>query len=582
MRSRRSASCSTAAGHSLTPGVLRLTMTSRRRTRWQDSPRSPPQASSLRGTGVRRIGPRADERGPPPIPPRLAMPAAARSPPHPQGLAGPSPRSRHPAADHVGPGLLSTARRPRSPTGRSSLRDWLADHPAARTSATRDTEKNLWSVDFIRREGARAGRGLRRRRDRRITETRTGPQVAWQMARGYEGAFGRAVNEPQIWIPLLVAFLIPLLRWRRIVSWHTLDLWRCSRPSRLAGRGSTGGDLHVGAPRLPAHGLPRGRACLDRDPPAGPRPPTTDEARTPRRSPTSGPAPPRAGLRLVPHVALCALMLFALGLRYRLERVRCERDRRRLRRRDRRRPDRPRGDPVRDFPGDCGQCDTYGPVTYLTYVPFEAVFPWIGKWNDLPAAHGAAVLFDLAALGGMLVLGWRHRRAAAGGRPRPRVGGVPVHRVCAGEQLERLADGGRLIWGLAFAAPAAGACSAGARGSASSRPRSSSALVAAIRSRAPRGRRRACRPSSRGLAACPRSPPAGSSCSTGSTACARSGRARSAYQIDRDSPFSLWGQYPGLRPVQIGLTCSCWPPRSPSPAGRGGSISWLSRRCRAR
>ena len=25
------------------------------------------------------------------------------------------------------------------------------------------------------------------------------------------------------------------------------------------------------------------------------------------------------------------------------------------------------------------------------------------------------------------------------------------------------------------------------------------------------------------------------------------------YQLGRDSPFSIWGQYPGLRPVQIGL-----------------------------
>ena len=29
-----------------------------------------------------------------------------------------------------------------------------------------------------------------------ITEVRTGPQVAWMMARGYEGAFGRAINRP--------------------------------------------------------------------------------------------------------------------------------------------------------------------------------------------------------------------------------------------------------------------------------------------------------------------------------------------------------------------------------------------------
>src|SRR5439155_25056151 len=56
------------------------------------------------------------------------------------------------------------------------------------------------------------------------TETRVGPQVAWQMARGYPGAFGRAINRWRVWIPLCVVFLVPLLRLRRLVSWRTLDL----------------------------------------------------------------------------------------------------------------------------------------------------------------------------------------------------------------------------------------------------------------------------------------------------------------------------------------------------------------------
>jgi hypothetical protein len=53
--------------------------------------------------------------------------------------------------------------------------------------------------------------------------------------------------------------------------------------------------------------------------------------------------------------------------------------------------------------------DTYGPVTYLLYVPFEQTLPWSGIWDDLPAAHAASIAFDLLAIGGLLLLGRRLR-----------------------------------------------------------------------------------------------------------------------------------------------------------------------------
>ena len=40
------------------------------------------------------------------------------------------------------------------------------------------------------------------------------------------------------------------------------------------------------------------------------------------------------------------------------------------------------------FPKDNEHGDTYGPVNYVAYVPFEQVWPWSGRWDDLPAAHG--------------------------------------------------------------------------------------------------------------------------------------------------------------------------------------------------
>src|SRR5207248_175626 len=37
--------------------------------------------------------------------------------------------------------------------------------------------------------------------------------------------------------------------------------------------------------------------------------------------------------------------------------------------------------------------DTYGPVTYFAYMPFERLLGWHGKWDYLPAAHAAAISF---------------------------------------------------------------------------------------------------------------------------------------------------------------------------------------------
>jgi hypothetical protein len=57
------------------------------------------------------------------------------------------------------------------------------------------------------------------------------------------------------------------------------------------------------------------------------------------------------------------------------------------------------------FPKDNEHGDTYGPATYAAYVPFEQVLPWSGRWDDLPAAHGAAIAFDLLTIGVLLLLG---------------------------------------------------------------------------------------------------------------------------------------------------------------------------------
>ena len=101
------------------------------------------------------------------------------------------------------------------------------------------------------------------------------------------------------------------------------------------------------------------------------------------------------------------------------------------------------GEPIYgNFPDDISQGDTYGPVNYFAYVPFERIWPWSGNWDDLPAAHGAAITFDVAHLRpadpARHADPARARRAAPGGDPRLRLGRLPLHRLRPRVQLQRL------------------------------------------------------------------------------------------------------------------------------------------------
>jgi hypothetical protein len=53
------------------------------------------------------------------------------------------------------------------------------------------------------------------------------------------------------------------------------------------------------------------------------------------------------------------------------------------------------------------QGDTYGPVAYETYLPGYWLFGWSGKWDDLPAAHFASVVFDALCAIGLGLVGLR-------------------------------------------------------------------------------------------------------------------------------------------------------------------------------
>jgi glycosyl transferase family 87 len=222
----------------------------------------------------------------------------------------------------------------------------------------------------------------------RVTEAWTGFQVAWTMARGYPGAFGRKVNAPWVWIPLTILFIAPFFDWRRPLRMLHLDLLVLAAfgvSVAFFNDAQIGISVPIAYPLL-AYLL--GRALwlgLRRD-------------------------RPRPALRLlVPVQVLAIVLVFLIGFRIALNVMDSNvidvgyagviganriADGTRL---------------YGNFPKDNEHGDTYGPVNYVAYVPFERIWPWSGTWNDLPAAHAASVVFDLACLLLLFLVGRRVR-----------------------------------------------------------------------------------------------------------------------------------------------------------------------------
>jgi hypothetical protein len=227
-----------------------------------------------------------------------------------------------------------------------------------------------------------------------VVEAWTGPQVAWRMARGYEGAFGRKLNAPYVWIPLCLLFLLPFVDPRRpfrLIHLDLLVLLAFGASHHFFNRAEIGESVPLVYPVL-AYLLVRLLV-------AGLRP-------RERRD------------RLVPFVPVAWLavgIVFLVGFRVTLNVVDSSvidvgyagvigADRI------------ADGEELYDggFAEDIDHGDTYGPAAYLAYIPFEQALPWSGSWDDLPAAHGAALAFDLLTLAALLVLGRRLRPGREG------------------------------------------------------------------------------------------------------------------------------------------------------------------------
>ena len=245
-----------------------------------------------------------------------------------------------------------------------------------------------------------------------ILEQWSGDQVAWTMARGYEGAFARKLNAPYIWIPLCLLFLVPFVDLRRpfrLLHLDLLVLLAFGASHVFFNRGEIGVSVPLAYPVL--------LYLLARLLFAGFRP-----------RPRAGPLVPHLPL-IVVGLGLAFLVTFRIGLNVAdsnvidvgyagvigADRI-------------------VDGDQLygEGFSDDVERGDTYGPVNYLFYVPFEQALRWTGSWDDLPAAHGAAIAIDLLVIGGLLLLGRRLRRGregnALGRGARLRLGGLSVHR----------------------------------------------------------------------------------------------------------------------------------------------------------
>jgi hypothetical protein len=227
----------------------------------------------------------------------------------------------------------------------------------------------------------------------KVTQAWTGFQIAWSMARGYKGAFGRIVNAWYLWIPLALLFVAPFVPWRRRPTLLHLDLLALSFFS-VSLAFFNHADIGLSTPLFypPLLYLLVRLLLL-----------------------AFGKGVPREPLRtVVPISWLMVAIVFLMGFRIALNVLDSN---------------------VIDvgFSGVIGADklihgvalyghwpannmfgDTYGPFNYFLYVPFRWALGWSGLWDNLPAAHGAAIFFDVATLIALYFLGRRWRGHALG------------------------------------------------------------------------------------------------------------------------------------------------------------------------
>jgi hypothetical protein len=296
------------------------------------------------------------------------------------------------------------------------VRRWLERYPKASIvkEATYERDYADWEVKVWSGKAGEIATGRVDDASGVVTEAWTGPQVAWTMARGGGAAFGgKRINSLPVWLGFCALFLLGLADLRRPLSLRNLDLlallsfsvslWYFNHGHVFASSSLVYPGLVYLLARTAWIGI-RGR-------------------------------PPRASRPLWPVWVLAAATVFLAGFRVGLnvresnvidvgyagpigaQRIAHGQS--------------PYGHfPVEDSLKACGPADrsgeirdriqtngrcesanpngdTYGPVSYLAYLPGYAFFGWSGKWDHLPAAHFTSIAFDLICLIGLGLAGRR-------------------------------------------------------------------------------------------------------------------------------------------------------------------------------
>lgn len=246
-----------------------------------------------------------------------------------------------------------------------------------------------------------------------VTEAWVGPQVAWTMARGSPGAFGgEKINSYPVWLGFCALFLLGLADWRRPLSLRNLDLLvllSFSVSLWFFNHGRVFASTLLVYPGL-LWLLARCAFIGFRDRPA-------------------------SGRTAWPVWLLAGVTIFAGGFRVGMNlrssnvidvgyagvigaerishgqspyghfpveegRPACG-------------PSDASGE-IRDHIQENGRCetahpfgDTYGPVAYEAYLPAYWALGWSGKWDTLPTAHAASIMWDLICVLGLVLVGRR-------------------------------------------------------------------------------------------------------------------------------------------------------------------------------
>jgi hypothetical protein len=292
---------------------------------------------------------------------------------------------------------------------------WLARYPPGpSTSAAFRPETRTWLVKAWDDDAGQVAQVVVSDTTGAVTEAWTGPQVAWKMARGNHGAFGgKTLQSPFVWVALCLVFLVGLADVRRPFSAGNADLLALlafSVSLAYFNRGEIFASVPLVYPLL-GYLLVRGLVVGMRG--------------------RSGPLRP-----VWPTWALLAAAIFLLGFRIGLnvETPRGvidvglagvagasrildgEAPYGNMPRRGDLEPCGPADADgnIRDRIQTNGRCesgidrgDTYGPVSYLAYVPAVLLFGWSGKWDSLPAAHATSIAFDVLAVLALVLVGLR-------------------------------------------------------------------------------------------------------------------------------------------------------------------------------